>query len=78
MVASSTMNGSATPKSTGASEYVIAPTELGSTRKLRIIIIGAGASGLNMVRHLGLHMENVEYVIYEKNPDVGGTWFENR
>lgn len=21
---------------------------------------------------------SVEHVIYEKNPDIGGTWFENR
>lgn len=77
MVINSTANGSATSPP-DVSEYVVVPTELGSTRKLRIIIIGAGASGLNMVRHLGLHMENVEYVVYDKNADVGGTWFENK
>jgi hypothetical protein len=52
--------------------------DLGEPRPLRIVTIGAGAAGLNMARHLELHMKNVEHIIYEKNADVGGTWFENR
>lgn len=53
---------------------------LGTARKIRIITIGAGASGLNLVRTLRLHLEPGSYVhqIYEKNPCVGGTWYENR
>lgn len=60
------------------SEYVIPSEDLGTPRKLRLVIVGAGASGLNMARHLELHTENIDYAIYEKNPEVGGTWFENR
>ena len=60
------------------SEYVIPTEDFGTPRKLRIIIVGAGASGLNMARHLELHTENTEFVMYEKNPEIGGTWFENR
>lgn len=41
-------------------------------------MVGGGASGLNVARHMKLHMENYELQIYEKNADVGGTWFENR
>ena len=51
---------------------------LGTARPLRIITIGAGASGLNMARQIDQHMQHVTHVIYEKNTDVGGTWFENR
>jgi hypothetical protein len=58
-------------------KYVIEEHVLGDPRRLRIVTIGAGAAGLNMAHHLNLHMKNFEHVIYEKNSDVGGTWFEN-
>jgi cation diffusion facilitator CzcD-associated flavoprotein CzcO len=57
---------------------IILEQRLGTARPLRIITIGAGASGLNMAHQVEKYMQNVEHVIYEKNPDVGGTWFENR
>ncbi|PLB53855.1 FAD/NAD(P)-binding domain-containing protein [Aspergillus steynii IBT 23096] len=60
------------------SEYKILEQPLGSTRPLRIIGIGAGASGLNMIRTLRKHLTDYEHVVYEKNPAIGGTWYENR
>lgn len=51
---------------------------LGTTRRLRIITIGAGASGINMVQALRKNLTDYEHVVYEKNPKVGGTWYENR
>lgn len=41
--------------------------------------MGAGYSGLLMaiVIHEKLH-SNVDFVIYERNKDMGGTWLENR
>lgn len=58
--------------------YVVTEAPLGTSRAIKVITIGAGASGLNLARHIELHLQNVEHVIYEKNPEVGGTWFENR
>ncbi|KAF3010374.1 hypothetical protein E8E14_010060 [Neopestalotiopsis sp. 37M] len=53
-----------------------------SAKRLRCTIIGAGVSGILMGKlsyklrkHLGDH---VEFTIYEKSSDLGGTWFENR
>lgn len=50
------------------------------TRKMRVVCVGAGFSGL-LVAHKVQHelkLENeVDLCIYEKNPDIGGTWFEN-
>lgn len=67
-------------KTNGATseEYEVLEAPLGTPRPLRVITIGAGAAGLNMARHIELHMENVDHIIYEKNPEVGGTWYENK
>lgn len=51
---------------------------LGTPGKLRVLMVGAGASGLNVARQMESHMKNYELQIYEKNEDIGGTWFENR
>jgi hypothetical protein len=49
-------------------------------RKLKIICIGAGYSGLTLAHKIEHELklsDVIELVIYEKNPQVGGTWFEN-
>ncbi|KAI0151390.1 hypothetical protein BJ166DRAFT_486103 [Pestalotiopsis sp. NC0098] len=58
--------------------YTVQDVPLGTARKVRIIIIGAGASGLNAIRTFREHLTNFESIVYEKNPSVGGTWYENR
>ncbi|KAH0835350.1 putative sterigmatocystin biosynthesis monooxygenase stcW [Fonsecaea pedrosoi] len=60
------------------SPYTIQETRLGEPRELRIITVGAGASGLNLAYQINKHMRNVNHVVYEKNPEVGGTWYENK
>ncbi|KAF7897204.1 hypothetical protein EAF00_005432 [Botryotinia globosa] len=50
---------------------------LGTMRPVKVISIGAGVSGINMARALKRHGTNIEHVVYDKNPEVGGTWFEN-
>jgi cation diffusion facilitator CzcD-associated flavoprotein CzcO len=47
-------------------------------RHVKIICIGAGASGLLMAYKLQRHFQNFDLRIYEKNVDISGTWFENR
>ncbi|CZR66978.1 related to steroid monooxygenase [Phialocephala subalpina] len=61
-----------------AKGYVVDEHIFGEPRQLRIITLGAGASGLNVARQIEKHMEAVDLQIYEKNSDVGGTWLENR
>ncbi|PPR03724.1 hypothetical protein CVT24_007372 [Panaeolus cyanescens] len=46
-------------------------------RLVRIICIGAGASGLILAYKLRRSFTNFELVVYEKNEAVGGTWVEN-
>lgn len=47
-------------------------------RKLKVICIGAGASGLLLAYKVQRHFDNFDLVVYEKNEDVSGTWFENK
>ncbi|KAL3462618.1 hypothetical protein BJX64DRAFT_276962 [Aspergillus heterothallicus] len=47
-------------------------------RHVRIICIGAGASGLLFAYKLQRSFKNFSLIIYEKNPEIAGTWFENR
>jgi cation diffusion facilitator CzcD-associated flavoprotein CzcO len=49
-----------------------------SSRKLKILTVGAGLSSILMAYQIQKHCQNVEHVIYEKNADLGGTWLENR
>lgn len=60
------------------SDYVVREEPLGTLRRVRIVTIGAGLSGTNMIRTLKLNTSNFEHVVYEKNSEIGGTWFENR
>jgi 4-hydroxyacetophenone monooxygenase len=46
------------------------------SRPLKAIIIGAGVSGICAAINLG--RVGVDWTIFEKNSDVGGTWWENR
>jgi cation diffusion facilitator CzcD-associated flavoprotein CzcO len=47
-------------------------------RKLKVICVGAGASGLLIAYKLQRHFDDFELEIFEKNPEVSGTWYENR
>src|SRR5262249_11546284 len=41
-----------------------------------VIVIGAGLSGLGLA--IQLERLGLPYTVVEKNPDAGGTWYENR
>ena len=58
--------------------YRINEASYDTARKMRVIGIGAGASGITLSKFVGERCENVELQIYEKNKDIGGTWLENR
>jgi 4-hydroxyacetophenone monooxygenase len=45
-------------------------------REFTVAIVGAGMSGIAAAHRLG--QAGVDYVVLEKNLDVGGTWLENR
>jgi hypothetical protein len=53
--------------------YEILEQPPGTLRHIRIVTIGAGASGINMIQTLHNYLTNYTHVVYEKNPKVGGT-----
>lgn len=60
--------------------YEISEQPIGTRRPLRVACLGAGYSGLMMSIMFSQKMQNknAELIIYERNADIGGTWFENR
>ncbi|CAI7674093.1 unnamed protein product [Penicillium viridicatum] len=62
----------------GIKPYEIVEEPSRYRRKIRIIVIGAGASALNFAHDVDTSPLDTELVLYEKNPEVGGTWYENR
>jgi 4-hydroxyacetophenone monooxygenase len=51
------------------------PPESAVLEQFRVGIIGAGLGGLCAA--IRLEQAGIPYTVFEKNPDVGGTWFEN-
>jgi cation diffusion facilitator CzcD-associated flavoprotein CzcO len=49
-----------------------------SSRKLKVLTIGAGLSSIQMAYMIQKYCQNVELVVYEKNAEIGGTWYENQ
>jgi cation diffusion facilitator CzcD-associated flavoprotein CzcO len=52
------------------------PVDIG--RPVRVVIIGAGLSGIALYIRLLQYVPDVTITIFEKNAGLGGTWFENR
>lgn len=49
-------------------------------RKLRIVCVGAGFGGLTLAHKIQHETKSEDWLdlqIYEKNADIGGTWYEN-
>lgn len=58
--------------------YVLLEHPINEPRPLRVIVVGAGAAGLNFAYATQKYLQNVSLAVYDKNPAIGGTWLENR
>jgi cation diffusion facilitator CzcD-associated flavoprotein CzcO len=58
--------------------FNISEQPVGKQRHVRAIVIGAGVSGIAFTYLARKNMTHFDFTIYEKNEDVGGTWFEAR
>ena len=76
--ANGTTNGVSTESASPASSFQLHDSPIENFRPLKVIVIGAGYSGIYCGIRIPERLRNVELVIYEKNDGVGGTWWENR
>ncbi len=51
------------------------PVLKGAASKLKVLVIGAGMSG--MLTSIRLNQAGISHVVIEENADVGGTWLKN-
>jgi NADPH-dependent 2,4-dienoyl-CoA reductase/sulfur reductase-like enzyme len=59
--------------------YAISQVPLGTPRSVKVVVVGAGFSGLAFAREVEIgNLKNATVTVYEKNASVGGTWYENR
>ena len=61
-----------------SSPPLISERPIDQPRPLKLIYIGAGISGIVAAIQFLKAVPHLELTIYEKNPELGGTWFENR
>lgn len=57
---------------------LISERAIDDARALKVIYVGAGISGITAAILFPRYVPNIELAIYDKNPELGGTWFENR
>jgi hypothetical protein len=57
---------------------VIEERSVDEARPLRVVVIGAGISGIIACIRFVQRIPNLDLCVYDKNLDIGGTWFENR
>ncbi|ETS85705.1 hypothetical protein PFICI_03730 [Pestalotiopsis fici W106-1] len=67
-----------TPSTSASPEVPMDARPVDYSRPIKVICIGAGVSGILTGIRFPQHIDNLDLVIYEKNQDLGGTWYENR
>ncbi|EAA34659.3 FAD/NAD(P)-binding domain-containing protein [Neurospora crassa] len=58
-------------------KFTLKDTVVENLRPLRVVVIGAGYSGIGAAIRIPEKLRNVELVVYEKYEGVGGTWWVN-
>lgn len=61
-----------------ADPYNMSRRAVDHLRPMKVIVIGAGMSGIIAGIFFPRNIENLELAIYDKNPELGGTWYESR
>jgi NADPH-dependent 2,4-dienoyl-CoA reductase/sulfur reductase-like enzyme len=55
--------------------FTIKDVPVENLRPLRVVVVGAGFSGILAAIRIPERLRNVELVVYEKNEGVGGVWY---
>jgi ribulose 1,5-bisphosphate synthetase/thiazole synthase len=56
-------------------QWSVHDSPIENQRPIKVIVIGAGYSGIYLGIRLPERLRNCELVIYEKNKGVGGAWY---
>jgi len=67
-----------TPSGASAESGQLKKASIENCRRMRVVVIGAGFSGIYLGIRIPERLHNVDLTIYDKNDGVGGTWWENR
>ena len=64
------------PHTNGASEapWMLHDSPVENQRPIKVIVVGAGYSGIYCGIRIPERLRNCELIIYEKNAGIGGTW----
>ncbi|KAK5992773.1 FAD-binding monooxygenase aflW [Cladobotryum mycophilum] len=70
------------PSAAKSHKYHVQPTKLvnrfiDEPREIRVAVIGAGLAGVSAGILLPAKVPGIKLTIFDKNAEVGGTWFEN-
>ena len=57
---------------------VLSRRSIDDASPLKVIVVGAGVSGILAGIRFPQRVKDIELVIYDKNEEIGGTWFENK
>lgn len=68
----------AVDKPNGDASFHVEPHWHSHPKDLRVICVGAGAAGLLVAYKMKKLFSKYDLVVYDKNPSVAGTWYENR
>ncbi|EME49899.1 hypothetical protein DOTSEDRAFT_68639 [Dothistroma septosporum NZE10] len=63
--------------STAIPPWLLHDAPIENQRPIKVIVIGAGYSGIYCGIRVPERLRNCELVIYDKNDGIGGTWYEN-
>ncbi|KAK3355904.1 hypothetical protein B0H65DRAFT_62627 [Neurospora tetraspora] len=58
-------------------KFTLKDSPVENLRPLRVVVIGAGYSGIGAAIRIPEKLRNVELVVYEKYEGIGGTWWVN-
>jgi len=69
-------NGFSTIKDDELPAFDLHNTPIENFRKLKVIVVGAGYSGIYCGIRIPERLRNCDLTIYDKNADLGGTWYD--
>jgi len=58
--------------------FTLKPEPVENLRSVRVVVVGAGYSGIAAAIRIPEKLRNVDLTVYEKNDGVGGVWWLNK